>query len=186
MNNLQPSHSLFHAFCVKSHTRFKDQRENEEVVLVIRAHPITLVPFIFNTIIFFILLLILNYFFFSFFSFMQQIFFDLFAILIGFNYFWLNFLNWYFNVGIVTDERIVDSDFNSLLYKNVTYTLLTHVEDVTASNVGYFSSFFNYGNVFVQTAGSEINTEFLNIPRPSDVAKIINELVQKKHGNTSY
>lgn len=84
-------------------------------------------------------------------------------------------------MGIVTDRQIVDIDFNVIVYKEVTYTLLAHVEDVSSKSGGFFSSFFNYGNIFVQTAGSEINTEFLNIPYPQEASKIINELVAQTH-----
>ena len=87
-------------------------------------------------------------------------------------------MNWYFNVGIITNKGIVDVDFNLVLYKETTYTLLNHVEDITAKIGRFFESVFDFGNLFVQTAGTERNTEFLNIPHPSAAAKIINSLVQ--------
>ncbi len=50
------------------------------------------------------------------------------------------------------------------------------MEDVTAKSGGFFASIFNFGNVFVQTAGTEVNLEFHNIPRPAEVTRIINSL----------
>ena len=88
-----------------------------------------------------------------------------------------NFLSWYFNVGIGTNHRVIDIDFHSLLYKEVTIALLEKVEDVTSKTSGFFSAIFNYGNVFLQTAGTEANIEFMNIPRPALIVKIVNQLV---------
>ena len=101
-------------------------------------------------------------------------------VLIG-SYFWFVFLNWYFNVGIISNKRIVDVDFNVVLYKEVTYTLLSHIEDVTSKSGGFFESVFDYGNLFIQTAGTEVNTEFINIPHPSAAAKIIDMVIQQSH-----
>ena len=80
---------------------------------------------------------------------------------------------------MVTDERIIDIDFHSVLYKEVTIAMLKKIEDVTSKAGGFFSSLFDYGNVFVQTAGTEANIEFMNVPKPSQVAKIINQLLSK-------
>jgi hypothetical protein len=108
-----------------------------------------------------------------------MIFFNLFAIGIVFGYFWFNLVGWFFNVGIVTNQRIIDIDLHSILYKEVTMAIIKKIEDVTSKSGGFFSSVFNYGNVFVQTAGTEANIEFMNIPKPSEAAKIINSLLQK-------
>jgi len=91
-------------------------------------------------------------------------------------YGWINFLNWFFNIGIVTNKRIFDIDFHSLIQKEVTATEINDVQEVTSKTTGFFSSFFNFGNIFVQTAGKEVNIEFLQIPQPIRAAKIINEL----------
>ena len=76
----------------------------------------------------------------------------------------------------MTNKRILDVDFYSILYREVSETRLTKVEDITSKTGGYFGSLFNYGNVFVQTAGSEVNIEFLNVPDPANAVKIINDL----------
>jgi hypothetical protein len=55
--------------------------------------------------------------------------------------------------------------------------VINKIEDVTSKSGGFFSSVFDYGNVFVQTAGTEANVEFMNIPKPSEVVKIINSLL---------
>jgi hypothetical protein len=186
MMELTTSHKLFHSFCTKTDTRFDTQGKEETVYLVLRAHPITMFPYLFNGFILFALLVLLNAFFPSFLMPMQNIFVNLFFLLFIGNYIAFGFVNWYFNMGIVTDKRVVDIDFNLVLFKVVTYTRLDNIEDVTAKSGGFIPSIFNYGNLFIQTAGTEINTEFMNIPHPSGAAKIIDGLMQaaktSKHG----
>lgn len=98
-----------------------------------------------------------------------------FAVLLS--YIWFNFLNWFFNVGVVTTLRIIDVDFTSVIYKEVTETRLDRVEDITSKSGGYFESFFDYGNVFVQTAGKDTYIEYMNVPKPSEAVRIIDELI---------
>ena len=96
------------------------------------------------------------------------------------------FFNWYFDVFIVTDERIIDVDFKNLIYKNITTAKIDRIEDVTHSVSGAIPSFFNFGNVMIQTAGAVVKmspqetTPFLeiwNTPNPGKISKLINELI---------
>lgn len=181
MDELATSHKLFHSFCIRPATRFDTQADNEEVILVLRAHPVTLLPLFINAFLLIFLLSFLNLFFPSFLKPTQILFTDLFFSAVIFAYVWHGFINWYFNVGIVSNQRVVDVDFSLILYKEVTYTLLSHIEDVTSKSGGFFESFFDYGNLFIQTAGTEVNTEFINIPHPSAAAKIIDGVIQASH-----
>ena len=61
----------------------------------------------------------------------------------------------------------------------MTIAIAGKIEDVTSKTGGFLSSIFDYGNVFVQTAGTEANIEFVNIPKPSQVAQIINSLINQ-------
>jgi len=96
------------------------------------------------------------------------------------------FLNWYFDVFIITDERVIDIDFKNLIYKNITSTKLDNIQDVTYSVSGPLPSLLDYGNVLVQTAGSGVaikpddtrpTIEIYDTPHPSRVAKLLNELL---------
>lgn len=175
------SHRFFHSFDLLPHIQFETQHQDEEVVLALRAHPITLLPWIINSIVLLILIFLLNIFYPSFFSISQIIFLNILAVSVVFAYVWFNFLGWFFNVGIITKERILDIDLHSVIYKETTVTQLNKVEDITVKSAGFFSSIFNYGNLFIQTAGADVNIEFLNIPAPADASKIINDLMNRKH-----
>ncbi|MDP1722416.1 MAG: hypothetical protein Q8L37_04335 [Candidatus Gottesmanbacteria bacterium] len=90
-----------------------------------------------------------------------------------------NFLRWFFNIYIVTTERIVDIDFIHILYKEFSEARLVNIQDITYNTGGIFESFFNYGNVLIQTAGTQPNFEFLSVPRPDNVVQTVSELVEK-------
>jgi len=176
-------HELLYSFCLNPSLTFNGQDNDEVPILLLRAHPITQIPWIIND--FFLLLFIfgLNIFLPSYLKPYQIIFVNLFGLSLVFSYFYFNFLHWFFNMGIVTNKRILDIDFYGLVYKETTIAILDKVEDITAKVGGFFSSFFNYGNLFIQTAGTEANIEFINIPKPQEVAKIINQLLKNGKSN---
>lgn len=180
MENLSPYHSFMHAFCVRPKSaRFESQMSGENIILLLRAHPITQLPWIINGIFLFILLILLNILFSAYLTQTQIFFVNLSSVVFIFSYYWFKFLSYFFNVGIITSSRVVDVDFAAVIYKEVTEAQLKNVEDITAKSGGYFASLFNYGNVYVQTAGAHVNIEFDNIPRPSVAVRIINQLLHR-------
>lgn len=176
MDLSKPSHHAWHSFCVRPQIKFETQTEGEEVILVLRAHPVTLIPWIINTIFLFVILIFIDNFLPNFLSTAQIFFVNLIAITAILFYIWFNILSYLFNVGIVTNQRVVDVDLSGIIYKEVTEAKLSKIEDITDKTSGYFASVFNFGDVFIQTAGTEENIEFLKVPRPADVVRIINDL----------
>lgn len=177
MENLKPSHHAFHSFCVRPNARFESQMANEPILLLLRAHPITQLPWILNGLFFFILIILLNVLFSSSLSQMQQLVANVGAVVFILSYYWFKFLSYFFNAGVITPSRIIDIDFHAVIYKEVTEAQLNNVEDITAKSGGYMASLFNFGDVFIQTAGTLVNIEFHQVPRPGDVVKIINSQI---------
>lgn len=87
-----------------------------------------------------------------------------------------SFLSWFFNVYIITDERVVDIDFHNLIYKEISDTNIDRIQDVTYKMGGVTRTIFNYGDVFIQTAAEVPSFEFLAVPKPSEVAKVLQDL----------
>ncbi len=181
MLQLTESHSALHSLCVKPGIQFENQKAEEEVLLSLRAHPITLISTFFNAILLVILIFFSSFILGQFLEPIQLTYILVFFSFVTFIYVWFQIINWYFNIGIITNKQIVDVDFSALTYRNVSRTELSHIEDITVKVSGFVSSIFNYGDVFVQTAGSEINTEFLQIPNPARAAHIIQDIL-KEHG----
>jgi len=86
------------------------------------------------------------------------------------------FLSWYFNVNIITDERILDIDFYNLIYKEITDAEIENIEDVTMTMGGVFATVFNFGNVTIQTAAEVPQIEFEQVPNPSLVVQVLKNM----------
>ncbi len=86
-------------------------------------------------------------------------------------------LSWYYNLYIITDERLIDVDFYSLIYKSVSEAKLDKIEDVTATTAGVFGAMFDFGTISVQTAAEKREFELGSVPHPAKVTKFLNELI---------
>lgn len=180
--------TLFTAFAENPEgVRFETQQEEEKVVIFMREHFVLNFPWIFST----ILLLAAPFgiipFVLKFFTFLPQLppqyylVATIFWYLATFGYALMNFIRWYYNIYIVTTERIIDIDFVQLLYKKFSEARLANIEDVTYTSSGFLAAFLNYGNVTIQTAAETEQFEFTAIPNPAEVVKIIGTLVKKSH-----
>jgi membrane protein YdbS with pleckstrin-like domain len=96
-------------------------------------------------------------------------------------YLFVNFLNWFYNVHIVTNWRIVDMDFSGFLHRDITEAPLRTVQDVTHQISGFLPVLFNFGNVIIQTAGENQQIDFHDVPKPAKASDIISDLVTTLH-----
>ncbi len=170
---------LMAAFMVRPRgVRFETQDPEEKILLLLRRHVVTnlgwmfgslvgvFVPFVFPFLPIYLAL-----------PATYQILTVMVWYLLVFGYAFESFLAWYFNVYIITDERIIDYDFYSLLYKRVSEAKIDKVEDVTFELGGALRSLLHYGNVYMQTAGEQRELDFEDVPNPEVVVKLLNELM---------
>lgn len=156
---------------------FENREEQEKVVLFLRQHPIVNIPWILLAIVMVFAPGLVSGF--ATFSEIPANFVFIFILIwyLFITAFVLEkFLTWFFNVYIVTDERIVDVDFYNLIYKEVSDTKLDRIQDVTYNMGGVVRQLFNYGNVLIQTASEVPNFEFTAVPRPDKVVRILQDL----------
>lgn len=159
--------------------RFETQHANEQILMVLRMHPIMNLPWMIITLILFLAPYVI-FPWLPLFSFLPDTL-GVYAMigwymLIG-AYVIESFLNWYYNLYIITDERVIDVDFYSLIYKSVSEAKLEKIEDVTATTTGVLGALFNYGTINIQTAAEKREFEFLHVPQPARVTKFLNELM---------
>jgi hypothetical protein len=88
-------------------------------------------------------------------------------------FFFASLVDYYLDVWIVTNERIVDIQQVSLFRHVVAEQRIVRVQDVTSSVTGIIPTFLNYGNVNIQTAGEIERFVFEQVPNPEGVKKII-------------
>ena len=158
--------------------RFETQEREEKIVLLLRRHWITNLPWILFTIFLIIAPLFLRLFpFFGFLPFRYQIMVVFLWYLFTIAFVFENFLSWYFNVNVVTDERIVDINFYSLIYKEVAHCKIDQIQDVSFKMGGIVKTVFDYGDVLVQTAAETVLFEFESVPHPALVVQKLNDLI---------
>lgn len=169
--------------------RFGDQMENEVLLLYLRRHFITNLPWIIIAIALALVPIMIEIaqslalFQLSFLNdqakFIVYLFYYFFIIS---GYVFVNYLTWFYNISLVTNIRVVDIDFSSIVIEDVAATKLSQLEDVSYVQIGILRSIFDYGDVRLQTAGTASNFEFLAVPHPERIIKIINNLIGKnKH-----
>lgn len=179
---------LFSHFMQKpDDVQFESQQEGEVADLVLRPHIVTNVPWI---IISFVLILCPWILWPLVFTFKALPFAIPFGYPIVLTLFWYvvvagfsltSFLHWYYNIYIVTSQRIVDIDFIQLLYRRFSSAQLSRIQDVTYTQSGFARTLFDYGDVFIQTAGSDSNFDFEDVAHPQKVVDTI-ALLCKQYG----
>lgn len=92
---------------------------------------------------------------------------------------------YYLNLHIVSEMRIVDIDQHNLLKHEVSELNVETIEDVTSETIGIFGNVFNYGTVYIQTAGTVERFEFQNVPEPAKIASVILSLYERQRKSNS-
>lgn len=161
---------------------FGEQAEDEEIFLFLRRHIVTNIPWIVTG---FFLLLLPIFLFLIFdsspFPFTVPInfliVFLLFYYLIVITFLFISYISWFFNIALVTDRRVVDLNYSDVIYHNMAVTKLNLIEDINYVQAGFIRSFFDYGDIFIQTAGEKLNFHFMAVPKPARATEIIQNLM---------
>lgn len=174
-----PSSNPFNSFSAKPiNVGFSTQHRDEQVILLLRQHPITqlkwilvaiglvFVPWLFSAMPVAQVLPM---------RFQTLALVGWMLLIVGFSL--EAFLSWFYNVYIVTDERVIDVDFHSLIFKNISSAKIDNIEDVTERTGGAIRALFDFGTVKIQTAAAQVEFEFDNVPHPSKVTSLLNELI---------
>lgn len=162
--------------------RFETQEAKEDVILFLRQHPIVNVPWVIIAIILVLAPTVLFPFIAVFLPIATtlpvgyMIVGTVFWYVATFGFILSNFLYWFFNIYIVTNERVVDIDFLYLLYKRFSQAELSKIQDISFASGGILATIFDYGNVTIETAGEAPNLEFEKIPHPEKVVETIRSL----------
>lgn len=166
------------AFCYyPSHVKFVGADKQEKIVLLLRRHPITNLGWIIIAILMLFVPLVFSFVpTISAFPIGMQITLLLFWYLITFAFILEEFLSWFFNVYIVTDERVFDVDFHNLVYREITDANLDQIQDVTVRVGSVLRTVFDFGDVFIQTASEKPQIEFEAVPNPDRVTEVLREL----------
>jgi membrane protein YdbS with pleckstrin-like domain len=162
------------------------QKSYERVSKVLRRHPITFIP---QTVLFLVLLItpfLLYKLTQSNFPmlFENEIFFVL-AVLISsifylsvYLFFFAQFIDFYLDVWIVTNDRIIDIEQFGLFSRQISELDLFRVQDITTTIKGVIPTFFQYGDVSIKTASQNLDIVFRQVGNPNTVRHEILNLAE--------
>jgi len=159
---------------------FETQGFDEPIVLLLRPHPLTNIGWIILAILLILgpivlpLMPLLNLLPLRFGMALNMLWY-----LLTLSFVFEKFLGWFFNIFIVTDERVVDVDFYSFTYKEVSEAALGKIEDISYTTGGLFGSILDFGTVSIQTAGQKPNIEFENVPYPAQVVAVLRAVINQ-------
>ncbi|MEI7578985.1 MAG: hypothetical protein WCJ58_02970 [bacterium] len=189
--------------------RFATQNPGEVVYIKARSHVLTNFGWLFNTLVAFVipvfLIIIFNsteiifgnstgYKFFG--VFLQQIgdvfallplFFWITAALIYFSsivtYALINFTNWYYNIYLVTNERLMHIRIEVFSGKHIVEATLNSVEEISERDIGFFPTIFHYGDIRVQTEAHKSTFFFKSVPDTTWFRDTLADLVKLVQDN---
>jgi len=98
-------------------------------------------------------------------------------------YGFLVWIDYYFDVWIITNERIVNIEQKGLFTRHISELRFSRVQDVTSSVNGLIQTVLNFGDVFVQTAAEEERFVFRQVPDPYAVKDEIMRLSRSAVGD---
>ncbi|MES2014503.1 MAG: hypothetical protein V4437_01670 [Patescibacteria group bacterium] len=167
-----------------------DFREGERVIAIVRHHWFVLFREVFGLVILFILPFFLIPITFS--IAVQGgnippvpggvvIFFASLWTLIVWNLLFARWTNYYYDIWVITNWRILDVDQQGFFNRKVA-TLLTldHIEDIETEVNGIINSLLNFGSIQVQTAAAHIEFHIDDIPNPTETERVIRSAQEEK------
>lgn len=166
-----------------THYHFDGQKKDEKILLVLHRHWFDILSqFI---VIFLMMLLFLGSYIFSFLFFDTIRSSDFESVLsfirnLFFIFIWITFflvwIDYYFDVWIITDGRIINIEQKGMFSRVVSELELEKIQDVTTDVCGVIPTFLNYGDLLVQTAAEKERFVFHNVPDPYAVKDLIMKL----------
>lgn len=169
-----------------THKLFPSQLEDEEIYLVVREHWFHLFSKILVWLFFAAVLVMFNRFFKANLPGLfegtigqtTQLFTQVYTLFLVLSLF-LIFVFYYLNVNIITSIRVVEINQEGLFSHTISELHIDKIEDATSKVTGVFGSLFNYGDVFVQTAGTLERFVFNDVPNPAGIEKMVLDLYEK-------
>lgn len=159
---------------------FKGKREDEEIILILRRHWLILVgkliPFVFAFVLIvaaFVIAPIINDVLplgitDSFFNVIMSFF--ILSFWLGVFVMWIDF---YYDVWIVTDQRIISIEQLGLFRRDISELEHGKIQDVTTEIHGVIPTLLKFGQVYIQTAGEKARFTFKQVENPVMIRTVI-------------
>ncbi|KKP89106.1 MAG: hypothetical protein UR93_C0002G0008 [Berkelbacteria bacterium GW2011_GWA2_35_9] len=85
-------------------------------------------------------------------------------------------ISYYYDLLLVTKNNVISIDQSGMFSRKILLFNLEQIEDINAHVTGFIPTFFNFGNIIIQTAGTKELTIIKGMPNPQKIASKIMEL----------
>lgn len=171
---------------------FKGQHENEKILQIIHRHWFNiLIQYL--VVVFAIILFVGSFFFILFYypellailGYQMTFFLETTLFIFVWFYSFLIWIDYYFDVWIITNERIVNIEQKGLFVREISELQLSKIQDVTSEVTGIIPTILNYGDVLIQTAGERERFMFRQVSDPYAIRGLIMQLYRQNEEKTS-
>lgn len=167
--------------------------EGEQIVKVVRRHWLVLMPMVFTLVISALAPLFLYRLFLSDFlpfdAIMKDAIIQFFSHIKAFGYslwlliLWVSFFvewtDYYLDLWIITDRRIIDVEQKGFFHRSVTSFNFEQIQDITVVTRGFIETFLKFGTLHIQTAGHDVEIVIRDAHNPEEARSLILQLQNK-------
>jgi uncharacterized membrane protein YdbT with pleckstrin-like domain len=89
-----------------------------------------------------------------------------------------NFINWFYSVNIITNQRLIDFEFKDLGFKSIVECQVKNVQSVSIRNEGFFSFIFGLSTIHILTSGDNPNIDFEFIYNSNEIQDLISDMTR--------
>ncbi len=170
-------------------TSFPGQHENEDVVRVVHRHWFNLAAHFFILIVLFLLTFGSIALFTALFpaittgaatliAFIENSF-----LLFLWLYTFLLWIDYYFDVWIITTERVINIEQKGLFVRNISEIDFSRIQDISTRVTGFVATMLNFGDLYIQTASENERVTFRQVPDPNQLKDEIMRLTRRNQLN---
>lgn len=85
------------------------------------------------------------------------------------------FMDFYLDYWVITNQRIIKVKINGFFNETSTSVFLSNIQDITTLTRGFIETAFDFGDIYIQTAGAFRELVMDKIPHPEIVKQVIIE-----------
>ncbi|MEX2145118.1 MAG: PH domain-containing protein [Candidatus Spechtbacterales bacterium] len=89
--------------------------------------------------------------------------------------FFIFWTNYYLDVLIVTNKRVIDIEQRGLFARDIAETSIKNIQDIKIEVIGILATLWDFGDIHIQTAGESREMAIRSIANPHEVRKKISE-----------
>lgn len=94
-------------------------------------------------------------------------------------YAFLLWIDYYFDVWIITSERVINIEQKGLFVRHISEIDFSRIQDISTHVTGFISTMLNFGDLYIQTASENERVTFRQVPDPNQLKDEIMRLTRR-------